>query len=95
MRFANLGTADVFQGHDSPSARRACPHFLTENARRKLLLLAAAGSLDDLRVLPGNRLELLGGDRAGQYSIRINRQYRICFQWTAAGAEEVEIVDYH
>jgi proteic killer suppression protein len=51
--------------------------------------------LADLRVPPGNRLEALKGDRAGQYSIRINDQYRICFRWTAAGAEKVEIVDYH
>lgn len=51
--------------------------------------------VDDLRVPPGNRLEALKGDRAGQYSIRVNDQYRICFRWTAAGAADVEIVDYH
>jgi proteic killer suppression protein len=64
-------------------------------ARRKLRQLQIAGRLADLRVPPGNRLEALKGDRAGQYSIRINDQYRICFRWTAAGAEDVEIVDYH
>jgi toxin HigB-1 len=64
-------------------------------ARRKLRQLEIAGRLDDLRVPPGNRLELLRGDRAGQHSIRINDQYRVCFRWTAAGAEGVEIVDYH
>lgn len=64
-------------------------------ARRKLRQLQIANRLDDLRVPPGNRLEALSGDRAGQYSIRINDQYRICFRWTAAGAEDVEIVDYH
>ena len=64
-------------------------------ARRKLRQLQIAGRLDDLRVPPGNRLEALKGDRAGQYSIRINDQFRICFRWTAAGAEDVEIVDYH
>jgi toxin HigB-1 len=64
-------------------------------ARRKLRQLEIAGRLDDLRVPPGNRLEPLKGDRAGQYSIRINDQYRACFRWTAAGAEDVEIVDYH
>jgi proteic killer suppression protein len=64
-------------------------------ARRKLRQLQIAGRLDDLRVPLGNRLEPLKGDRAGQYSIRINDQYRICFRWTAAGAEDVEIVDYH
>jgi proteic killer suppression protein len=64
-------------------------------ARRKLRQLEIAGRLDDLRVPPGNRLEALKGDRAGQHSIRINDQYRICFIWTAGGPEEVEIVDYH
>lgn len=64
-------------------------------ARRKLRQLQIAGRLDDLRVPPGNRLEALKGDRTGQHSIRVNDQYRVCFCWTAAGAEEVEIVDYH
>lgn len=64
-------------------------------ALRKLLILDAAEALDDLRVPPGNRLEKLKGDRAGLYSIRINQQWRICFGWTAAGPEDVEIVDYH
>lgn len=64
-------------------------------ARRKLRQLEIAGRLDDLRVPPGNRLEALKGDRAGQHSIRVNDQYRVCFRWTAAGAEGVEIVDYH
>lgn len=64
-------------------------------ARRTLRQLQIAGRLDDLRVSPGNRLETLRGDRAGQHSIRVNDQYRVCFRWRAAGAEEVEIVDYH
>ncbi|MFA5786136.1 MAG: type II toxin-antitoxin system RelE/ParE family toxin [Actinomycetota bacterium] len=64
-------------------------------ARRKLRQLQIAGRLEDLRVPPGNRLEALNGDRVGQYSIRVNDQFRICFRWTAAGAEGVEIVDYH
>ncbi|MEZ4341630.1 MAG: type II toxin-antitoxin system RelE/ParE family toxin [Nitrospirales bacterium] len=64
-------------------------------ARRKLRQLEIASRLDDLRVPPGNRLEALKGNRAGQYSIRINEQFRICFHWGDAGAEEVEIVDYH
>ena len=64
-------------------------------ALRKLVMLDAAEVLDDLRVPPGNRLEALKGDRAGQHSIRINQQWRICFVWTAAGPEDVEIVDYH
>ncbi|WP_337288143.1 type II toxin-antitoxin system RelE/ParE family toxin [Candidatus Methylomirabilis sp.] len=64
-------------------------------ARRKLRQLQIAGRLDDLRVPPGNRLEALKGDRTGQHSIRVNDQFRVCFRWTAAGAEDVEIVDYH
>ncbi|MCE7903018.1 MAG: excinuclease ABC subunit A [Gammaproteobacteria bacterium PRO9] len=64
-------------------------------ARRKLRQLQIAGRLDDLRVPPGNRLEALKGDRAGQHGIRINDQWRVCFRWTAAGAENVEIVGYH
>jgi len=64
-------------------------------ARRKLRQLQIAARLDDLRVPPGNRLEALKGDRAGQHSIRVNDQYRVCFRWTVAGAEDVEIVGYH
>jgi len=64
-------------------------------ARRKLRQLQIAGRLQDLRVPPGNRLEALKGDRAGQHSIRVNDQFRVCFRWTAGGAEDVEIVDYH
>jgi proteic killer suppression protein len=64
-------------------------------ARRKLRQLQIAGCLQDLRVPPVNRLEALKGDRQGQHSIRINDQFRVCFRWTTAGAEDVEIVDYH
>ena len=64
-------------------------------ARRKIRQLQIANRLEDLRVPPGNRLELLKGNRAGQYSIRVNDQFRICFRWTSAGAEDVEITDYH
>ena len=64
-------------------------------ALRKLVQLDIAASLDDLRVPPGNRLEQLSGDRRGQWSIRINGQFRICFRWTGDGPEDVEIVDYH
>lgn len=63
--------------------------------RRKLEQLGLAGRLDDLRVPPGNRLEALKGDRAGQYSIRINGQFRVCFRWVDGDAFDVEIVDYH
>lgn len=64
-------------------------------ATRKLIMLASATRLDDMRSPPGNRLELLTGNRAGQYSIRINDQFRICFMWGPEGPEQVEIVDYH
>jgi proteic killer suppression protein len=68
---------------------------LQRMANRKLLIMDAAETLNDLRVPPGNRLEQLRGDRAGQYSIRINDQWRICFTWTTAGPADVEITDYH
>ena len=68
---------------------------IAEVARRKLRQLEIANRLDDLKVPPGNHFEALRGDRNGQYSIRINDQWRVCFCWTDAGAENVEIVDYH
>jgi toxin HigB-1 len=68
---------------------------LQKTALRKLRMLDAATELGDLRVPPGNRLERLKGDRAGQHSIRINDQWRICFRWTGGDAHDVEIVDYH
>ena len=75
-----------------------CPKGFPENianvARRKLRMLSAAKTINDLRSPPGNRLEALSGNRSGQYSIRINGQFRICFNWHN-GAENVEIVDYH
>lgn len=64
-------------------------------ARRKLRQLEIAGQLGDLKVPPGNRLEALKGDRRGQHSIRVNRQFRVCFRWRSSGPEDVEIVDYH
>ena len=76
---------------------RDVPRFRTFEriARRKLLYLHRARRLDDLRVPPGNRLEALKGNRKGQYSIRVNDQYRICFTWKEGNAGDVEIVDYH
>lgn len=61
----------------------------------KLVLINAAENINDLRVPPGNRLEKLAGDRAGQYSVRVNNQWRLCFTWSAGGAANVELVDYH
>lgn len=77
--------------------RRRAPRFVNIEAaaRRKLAYLAAARDLQDLRVPPGNRLEALKGNRAGQHGIRINDQFRICFVWTAEGPQDVEIADYH
>lgn len=77
----------------SPS--RPGPASLRKTALRKLLVLDAAETLDDLRIPPGNRLEKLSGDRSGQHSIRINERWRICFRWNQGGADQVEIVDYH
>lgn len=74
---------------------RKLPADLQRIALRKLLVLDAATSLLDLRVPPANRLEKLSGDRQGQHSIRINDQWRICFRWVGADAQDVEIVDYH
>ena len=68
---------------------------IERTALRKLVMLDAAEAIDDLKVPPGNRLEALKGDRAGQHSIRIKQQWRICFVWTQSGPEDVEIVDHH
>ncbi|MEW6635012.1 MAG: type II toxin-antitoxin system RelE/ParE family toxin [Pseudomonadota bacterium] len=76
-------------------ALKGFPADLVRVAQRKLFMLDNAAELVDLRVPPGNRLEALKGDRAGQHSIRINDQFRICFRWTDGGAEDVEITDYH
>jgi proteic killer suppression protein len=76
-------------------ASRRLPPDIQNAGLRKLRLLNAARRLDDLRVPPGNRLEALRADRAGQHSIRINDQWRICFIWTEGGPADVEIVDYH
>ena len=74
---------------------RKLPQEIQKTARRKLRMLNNARTVEDLRVPPGNRLEALSGDRAGQHSIRINQQWRICFFWQDGHAYEVEIVDYH
>ena len=79
----------------SDQASRRLPQQIQRVARRKLLLLHQARRLDDLRAPPGNRLEALKGDRAGQHCIRINDQWRICFRWRVEDAVDVEIVDYH
>ena len=93
--FKDSGTEDVFNDRSSRAARRACPEQIWRVARRKLEQI---DSVEDLRLLgipPANRLEELKGDRKGFAGIRINEQYRVVFRWTATGAEECEIVDYH
>jgi len=95
LGFGDRGTEDVYDGKNTTRARRKCPQQLWETAHRKLDQLDSATELNDMAVPPGNRLEKLRGDRAGQHSIRINEQYRICFRWTKAGPDDVEIVDYH
>ena len=80
---------------DSTTARRTCPQRLWSVARRKLDQVNRVRDLGELATPPGNRLEQLKGKRAGQYSIRINEQYRICFHWENDYANDVEITDYH
>jgi proteic killer suppression protein len=93
--FKDRGTRDVFDVTHSKRASKSCPSDLWSVARRKLDQLNQADSLRDLRSPPRNRLEALKRDRKGQHSIRINDQFRVCFRWTAAGPEDVAIVDYH
>ncbi|MEN6625147.1 MAG: type II toxin-antitoxin system RelE/ParE family toxin [Candidatus Sumerlaeia bacterium] len=93
--FENAATEDIFNGRDTKIARKLCPRNVWGIAARKLDQLDSAKTLADLSVPPGNRLEALSGDRKGQYSIRINEQYRICFTWLDSGPCGVEIVDYH
>jgi len=92
--FKTQGTRDIFNGKPSIEARKTCPSILWGVAARKLDMINAAITLNDLKVPPGNRLEKLKGDREGQYSIRINARYRICFAWITE-PENVELIDYH
>jgi proteic killer suppression protein len=93
--FSDSGTEDVFNGKNTKAARAVCPRKLWRVAQRRLDQLDSVEELDDLRVPPGNRLEALGAGRKGQYSIRVNDQYRICFKWSGQGPTSVGIVDYH
>ncbi len=90
ISFADEETRKIFDGKHS---RRYAA--LQHTAERKLRMLNRARTVDDLREPPGNRLEKLRGDRAGQYSIRVNDQFRVCFEWRDDNAYEVQIVDYH
>jgi len=89
--FRDKATAAIFAGHRV----RTLPPEIQQRAREKLHMLHQAINLDDLRLPPASRLESLSGNREGQYSIRINRQWRICFNWNDGDIEHVEITDYH
>lgn len=89
--FACQETEKLFRGEFS----RKLPQNTHHAVLRKLLVLDAVGVLEDLRVPPGNRLEQLSGDREGQHSIRVNDQWRVCFEWQRGDAYNVEVVDYH
>ena len=93
--FLNKGTEDIFNGINSREARKTCPANIWGVAGRKFDILDSAIRLEELKIPPANNLEKLKGDRNGQYSIRINDKYRICFIWTDNGPEQVEITDYH
>lgn len=83
------------QAISNRKASRKLPHDIQQRAYTRLVQLASAATLDDLKLPSSNRLEALVGDRAGQHSIRINNQWRICFVWLGSDAADVEIVDYH
>lgn len=91
LNFACKETTRIWAGEVS----RRLPREIQQIALRKLFMLDKAANLNDLRIPPANRLEALTGNRKGQHSIRINDQWRICFLWSKAGADQVEIVDYH
>jgi proteic killer suppression protein len=91
LSWAGSSAEEVWKGRFA----KGIPHDIQRTAKRKLVQIHAARSLDDLRIPPGNRLERLTGDRKGFRSIRINDQWRICFRWDNGNAFEVEITDYH
>lgn len=95
MKFASRGTEDIYNGIQSRAARATLPLALHDIAAKRLYLVAHALDLTPFQGLPGYRFEALKGDRLGQYSIRINQQYRICFGWTGEETVDIEIVDYH
>ena len=93
--FRNKASEDINYGRVTKNSLKLLPKTLHQKAQIKLARISAATSIEDLRELRGNRLETLQGDRQGQYSIRINDQYRICFRWLQENAYDVEIIDYH
>lgn len=95
VSFKIQAVEDIFNGKASRDARKVCPQSIWRIASRKLDQLDSVRAIDELKVPPGNRLESLAGNRKGQYSIRINDQFRICFKWGELGPFDVEIIDYH
>ena len=95
QNFKNNGTEDINYGRATKEALRTLPKDLHRKAQIKLARLGAVTSMQDLQEIRGNRFEKLKGNRKGQFSIRINDQYRICFKWEKENAADVEIVDYH
>ncbi len=95
VSFKTKGTEDIFNGKNTQHARKICPQSLWKVAVRKLDQLDSVVHFDELKVPPGNRLEPLSGDRKGEFSIRINEQYRVCFKWSESGPCGVEVTDYH
>jgi len=93
--FKNKVTEDIFNGKNTKIARKTCPQSLWKIAPRKLDQIDSVQALEELRIPPGDNLEALSGDRIGEFSIRINYQYRICFKWASNGLGQVEITDYH
>ncbi len=95
VTFKNQATEDIFNGQNTKGARKLCPRSIWRVASRKLDQLDSVIAVEELKIPPGNRLEPLSGDRKGEFSIRINGQYRVCFKWSEAGPVDVEITDYH
>jgi proteic killer suppression protein len=93
--FRNKGTEDIFNGINSKDARKTCPQSVWKITARKLDQIDSVVQLNELRVPPNNKLEALTRERKGQYSIRVNDQYRVCFEWSKLGPEKIEITDYH
>ncbi len=94
VSFRNKATEAIFDGRNTTSARRALPQELHSRAAKKMEVLNASVSRESVGKIPASHLEKLKGDRKGQYSVRINDQYRICFRWTNQGPADVEVVDY-
>ena len=95
VSFKDKGSEDIYNGKNTKEARKVCPRSLWTTASRKLDQLDSVIFIEELRVPPGNMLEALRGNRKGQYSIRINNQYRVCFKWSENGPDHVAITDYH